>query len=515
MLVVNPMHRITIEDIRKHPWFKRNLPDYLQPPREEFFDTGVDVRKLPPLNSLERGSTGSLRGGLHDAVVDKLGSTMGYAKDDVQDALTRAEPSAIKDAYMIVRENTMMIPKLRDNDNPGFTAQSPPAWDSFLTISGGSSGAPPRTSSSSRTSSPPIAAFTSPEEDNIPTPSPFQSPSSNIGILQSSLPVMHRAFMLGPQAPPPAPPASTSLPTPRSLEGTRITTINPTPLAGRSRARPIKWQFGIRSRNAPLEAMGCIYRALGKLGAEWTEQIEEPGDLHHSGDSSPDPYYSDSDSDHERRGGHRHHNDHHSQARLPKDPWIIHARWKKYAPAVGSDDGQPGSTTTPTFPTEGVEESGRDEDYVYIHLAIQLYQVEIDNFLVDFKCAGYERLPLNPSQSPPSVPTTPPVAAHIHSNSTPSTAPPSGTTTPIEGGIKKPKVKKRVGFLETLGGEAEEGEKVREEGETERRGGAEAVRAGTRREERKGEEEKDVNSPFPFLDVAGRLICQLAEAGGE
>jgi carbon catabolite-derepressing protein kinase len=33
--------------------------------------------------------------------------------------------------------------------------------------------------------------------------------------------------------------------------------------------KPTKWQFGIRSRNQPLEAIGCIYRALQKLGAEW------------------------------------------------------------------------------------------------------------------------------------------------------------------------------------------------------------------------------------------------------
>jgi carbon catabolite-derepressing protein kinase len=33
--------------------------------------------------------------------------------------------------------------------------------------------------------------------------------------------------------------------------------------------KPTKWQFGIRSRNQPLEALGCIYRALEKLGAEW------------------------------------------------------------------------------------------------------------------------------------------------------------------------------------------------------------------------------------------------------
>ena len=33
---------------------------------------------------------------------------MGYAKHDVQEALARDEPSAIKDAYLIVRENQIM-----------------------------------------------------------------------------------------------------------------------------------------------------------------------------------------------------------------------------------------------------------------------------------------------------------------------------------------------------------------------------------------------------------------------
>jgi carbon catabolite-derepressing protein kinase len=109
MLIVNPIQRITINEIRKHTWFKKNLPEYLHPPKEEFFDTGVDVTKLPQLEDLERGPTERLKGELHDAVVGKLGSTMGYPKDDIQDALTKNEPSAIKDAYMIVRENQMMI----------------------------------------------------------------------------------------------------------------------------------------------------------------------------------------------------------------------------------------------------------------------------------------------------------------------------------------------------------------------------------------------------------------------
>ena len=45
------------------------------------------------------------------------------------------------------------------------------------------------------------------------------------------------------------------------------------------KVKPTKWQFGIRSRNQPLEAIGCIYRALQKLGAEWVvdDDWEPPG----------------------------------------------------------------------------------------------------------------------------------------------------------------------------------------------------------------------------------------------
>jgi carbon catabolite-derepressing protein kinase len=39
--------------------------------------------------------------------------------------------------------------------------------------------------------------------------------------------------------------------------------------------RPTKWQFGIRSRNQPLEAIGSIYRSLKALGAEWCMDEDE------------------------------------------------------------------------------------------------------------------------------------------------------------------------------------------------------------------------------------------------
>lgn len=48
---------------------------------------------------------------VHGTVMKKLGTTMGYAVQDIEDALSRDEPSAIKDAYLIVRENEMLRAK--------------------------------------------------------------------------------------------------------------------------------------------------------------------------------------------------------------------------------------------------------------------------------------------------------------------------------------------------------------------------------------------------------------------
>jgi carbon catabolite-derepressing protein kinase len=108
MLVVNPVHRITVQEIRQDPWFNKNLPDYLKPPVEAFIATGVDPNKAINPRSLAPGKPASLQEKLHDDVVGELGKAMGYAKDDVQDALGKDEPSAIKDAYLIVRENQIM-----------------------------------------------------------------------------------------------------------------------------------------------------------------------------------------------------------------------------------------------------------------------------------------------------------------------------------------------------------------------------------------------------------------------
>jgi carbon catabolite-derepressing protein kinase len=129
--------------------------------------------------------------------------------------------------------------------------------------------------------------------------------------------------------------------------------------------------------------------------------------------------------------------------KLPADPWVLRVRWKKdgmYPPGTVP----PGSThsssidlrrhsiaslssTGGSLPSQEVSSPPKAStvdpiESVGMHLDIQLYEMEVGVYLVDFKCAGYET--------------------------------PDGMLL----------------------------------------------------------EEKDVTSPFPFLDLASKLIIQLAEA---
>lgn len=108
MLVVNPVQRATIEDIRADPWFTTDLPAYLQPPVEEFLNTGVNPNKAIEKRDIAPNASAKVQDRLHNEVTEKISKTMGYGKLDVEEALQSEEPSAIKDAYMIVRENKMM-----------------------------------------------------------------------------------------------------------------------------------------------------------------------------------------------------------------------------------------------------------------------------------------------------------------------------------------------------------------------------------------------------------------------
>jgi carbon catabolite-derepressing protein kinase len=93
-----------------------------------------------------------------------------------------------------------------------------------------------------------------------------------------------------------------------------------TPVNPPKKNKPVRWQFGIRSRNAPWEALLCIYKALAKLGATWI--IDEEYDSVH-GEDENDGY-----------DGSRHSRQKSSSSidptklyKLPADPWNIKIRW--------------------------------------------------------------------------------------------------------------------------------------------------------------------------------------------
>ncbi|KAK4973464.1 Protein kinase [Elasticomyces elasticus] len=629
MLQVDPVKRIDIENIRKDPWFTKDLPEYLQPPVEEFVDTGVDPTKPIDPYALGKGRPKPVQEKLHTAVVDKLGSTMGYAPGDVQEALKKDEPSAIKDAYLIVRENTLMKnnPSLAV-DQPDFYATSPPQFTTDFgtprnlraVLEGQTRSIPVEEGVGGRAGAKRHGSNASQSQME----GGGRSPASTIAVLPSSLPDYHAAYMKGQASKSTsrgspttdlyakenatddaAPPAGSEggagrvrtkeeqEATARRLKPHSKSSANllhrqgekPEPMTAlperevasglkkERKSKPTKWQFGIRSRNTPAEAMLAIYKALEKMGACWeVPTLREPGG---GGDGSPErrqrrerdegeesPEYSDSDpeagtdpeyasrEEQDARRERRRNAEANAQGvgkrgreregkwndwgyGVPEDPWVISARFRKegmFPPGVmgsgsakssrvdlreedkeklrrrsstnsslgkseatsqvGSLENLAGSnsnSTTAHGSSAGISLLGGESwpnpnESVWVYVTIQLYCIEKDFYLVDFKCAGYERLVRK-------------FAEQVQQ---------SASTSPVDFADSPVDVKKAVESDSREGDSGYEGDDGDEEGE-EGDDGEMYVGAG------RLAEEKEISSPYPFLDVASRLIVQLAD----
>jgi carbon catabolite-derepressing protein kinase len=620
MLQVNPVHRITVQEIRQDPWFNVDLAPYLQLPAEEFFDTGVDPNKAIDPAKLNRSKPAAVQQKLHETVVKKLEKTIGYAKNDVQEALAKDEPSAIKDAYLIVRENQIMkenrtylkpISKICTDHTTALLSQetglqpfigSPPGFDSHVAATPPVNNALPtrRVEKAPAQEERNHRGSTSSATQNL---SDIRSPVSTIAVLPSSLPDYHRAYMSGGPKPNNLSEQTSGSPherteqekaaTARRLKPHSRSQINldkahkpdaMTPIPAK-KARPTKWQFGIRSRNAPAEAMLAIYKALRTMGADWeVPPIRKPGgsgsrsgssgsstpnshSRHRGGFDSPGSEISGSESeddlgasgrnghirgDSPTRGRARHRrkydkgNDWGYQ--ILEDPWVIHARFKKegmFPPGVAhpssthssrvdlqhaassrrssmiqsissqSDIAQEANTASYAGPASGRDsvagsEHGDDggrgskigrypdaDESVYVYVTIQIYSIEREFFLVDFKCAGYERLVQKL------------IREIRNTDSVDVTQPPWRTERPMDentetGGnidIDDSQFEWRpIVSSDNIQNMQEEWQRegiLREREET--------VGAG------RAKGDKRATSPFPFLDVASRLIIVLAE----
>ncbi|KAK2747964.1 Protein kinase [Myotisia sp. PD_48] len=461
MLQVHPVHRLTIPEIRQDPWFLKDLPDYLQAPADDVSAPSVDPNKAIDLRSVVPGKSKAVQEFLHHNAVLELSKQMGYSIGDILEALKRQEPSAIKDAFLIFLDNEIMNynspvepqhaipvvpprniePHLRKPNNGKAPEQRAP----------GTFGAASSITSQSQPSVRPHTPTTS-----LPAHSPR---ISHVRILPTSLPYVHTQIMTQREAPDEEPtegsnpneknigdgiseskgggnlekdllPAHQTLATkiplrPHARSKVDLSKIQfekpespaqTTPQPKRSR----KWQFGIRSKSQPYEAMLCLYKALEAQGGVWeidpamndTDDGEDEltfqripkqsKALQNRYSELPPDYY------------------------IPSDMWFIRARLLKegtlvpeparnsYATRSDFEEFRRrvsllGGTTSisnksatlsrhSSAPATGTSASSYGShpamhDYgVWVYVDIQLYQLEAKNYMVDFKCDGYQNV---------------------------------------------------------------------------------------------------------------------------
>ncbi|OJJ48745.1 hypothetical protein ASPZODRAFT_130863 [Penicilliopsis zonata CBS 506.65] len=468
MLQVHPVHRITIPEIRQDPWFLKDLPKYLQPPPEEFIATGVDPSKAIDPRKLAPGKPTAVQKKIHHVAVSKLERSMGYGRDDIEDALRNPEPSAIKDAFLIVAENEVMQMNSPTEDNilTGAASPSPPLQNP---ISSPKSKGPAKTPVSSPTTAAPTAPTRSrgmvQQQDD--SEDPDNDRVSHVRILPTSLPYVHAQIMeqrdrelrlraagrgqdglspleltadeekaaankersLEEQA------ATARALKPHSRSVVQLDKLHYEPPA-HSHAPPHqpkktrKWQFGIRSRNQPYEAMLYLYKAIVAQGGVWEIQPIDadgnPVDVDPPPDKQPplQGKYPDLPADYY----------------IPKEPWFIRARLLKEGVMAPKDAANMSHSRSDLeelrrrFQTSGMDEkavvaalaqaveqqqqqqqqqqphgtssgssSGPSSEPrhsgsasishgVWVFIDIQLYQLEENSYMVDFKCDGYQNV---------------------------------------------------------------------------------------------------------------------------
>ncbi|PPQ89977.1 hypothetical protein CVT25_009617 [Psilocybe cyanescens] len=279
MLAVDPVKRITIPEITQHPFFTTDLPRYLTPlPPPPGPVLGTLSSLVTPPKQLDFEIIEGL-GKIEEDVVEELADSMtDVDKDDVWECLRRddgVQGNAVKVAYMLLRDKRRLGKDLAEFAEAERDAQLA-AMD-------------PRNALSPTILSPVGAVALEenpfevefnaeyesddPESDELDFISPplapldpnnFSSPSMTAST-SNGLP----QFAV----------LNSSLPEqlPEQHHLTSYVSAKRSGGGGREREREkkqhkTKWHFGIRSRSPPMEVMLEIYRTLRTLGMEWKEK---------------------------------------------------------------------------------------------------------------------------------------------------------------------------------------------------------------------------------------------------
>lgn len=296
---------------------------------DPWFTIGIDEYLLPSeLRNPQEVEKNDVDMEIDDGLVVVLGRTMGYEKEQIYEALRGSrEGVEIRDAYKLLKDNHMAA---------GDDHFQKDDIDKYMSENYDCRKALAQDQfSRSRTSS---NATNSPSSPAVRSASPFgrgNTPALTFDNLHISSMGFDNGTMGTPNSTISILPTSLPAYHRANMAAVNVGTskkLNPMP-AKKSKAR---WHFGIRSRSYPLDVMGEIYRALKNLGAEWASPPED-------------------------------------------DLWTIHVRWDCGLP---SDDGD-GATDDMSSP----EHREKSEQ---MKMRIQLYQLEQNNYLVDFKFDGWE-----------------------------------------------------------------------------------------------------------------------------
>ncbi|KAF9547781.1 Pkinase-domain-containing protein, partial [Agrocybe pediades] len=260
MLVVDPLKRITVPEIIKHPFFTTNLPRYLTPlPPPPGPVLGTLSALVGPPKQLDFEMIDGL-GKIEEDVVEKLAELMdGVTVDDVWACLRRddgAQGNAVKVAYLLLRDKGRLGKDLATFAEAERDAQLA-AMD-------------PRNALSPMKS--PVGAI---ELEENPFEAEFNAeyesdPEDELDFMSPPPPP---PMPIDPNEPPKFAVLNSSLPD-QLPEQHHLASYVSAKRSGHKEKKQhrTKWHFGIRSRSPPMEVMLEIYRTLRTLGMEWKEK---------------------------------------------------------------------------------------------------------------------------------------------------------------------------------------------------------------------------------------------------
>mmetsp|Transcript_14842 Transcript_14842/g.22671 ORF Transcript_14842/g.22671 Transcript_14842/m.22671 type:complete len:654 (+) Transcript_14842:345-2306(+) len=248
MLEVDPMKRITIPEIRLHPWFQHKLPPYLRHPpelmekQERVIDAEVidEVLKLP----FEK-VFGSMPSNFH------IGRDLVERAAALEDSRDSDTPKLMRDlrvAYELILDHKHTRLRVMEVARAIKEAASatPPAFSP-----GGSRGATPGRSSGS--------SYDARFYQNSTSPSQHASPGAQARLAEEATrQLLH-----------PSPPVST---VPPVVQMTSSIPGNVGMIAQHQHGRRNRrWYLGIQSKKDPAHVMKEVYKALHSLGCEWLQ----------------------------------------------------------------------------------------------------------------------------------------------------------------------------------------------------------------------------------------------------